>query len=785
MFPQNIGFIGGGAASGGLSFQGSYDALANSPDLTTSPNTITTGQFWIVTVAGTFFGEVVEIGDWVVSTIDNPSTLSNWSIVQANINPANFWKVNGNAVGSEKWLGTSDNFDLPFRTNNTEFARLTKAGRFGIGTITPASKLEVSAADPTAIIGSTKYIDDSTAAGFMSRKARGTAASPTQVAKGDTLGNYGAVGYHSGGAFSTVYTGKITFEAFDNFTHISMPTLMRFYTTPLGSVTHLERATISADGNFGIGTANPNPSAILQADSTTKGFLAPRVTTAQKNAISAPPTSLFVFDADLGLFSYYTGSAWSSLSTSTTAWNIDGNVLGNDTTWIGSSDNHDVLFKTKNTERMRILKSGNVGIGISAPTAGLHIVDPNGNYLLKVSSLLYDVITVHSNRAVLVDGLTVGKGGGFIYENTAFGTLALNSNTTGFNNVAIGLQALRLNTTTSYNTAVGVYVLDRNIGNYNTGLGYLALQQNTTGEYNCVFGALANYQNDIGGSNCIFGTFANRANIGGSNNSIVGYYGFGNSSSGVGNTGVGYGVGHENLIGNYNVFIGNAAGYYETGSSKLFIDNTYRGSEADGRLKSLIYGVFDAATAAQYLNFNSQVYIAHDVTMGGELAHLIGVNRTVTAATAGFDLSMYAGGAVSGGTDKNGGNLIWKSGISTGKGFADIISYSPTPTATGTGDNTPTVREKVYTRYMVDNDTLTLENARSGQGWLMAGDGEEYAWFTFTSAGVVTLITNSANVTTTGATNDKINIYDGGTAVVIEQTFAAAKVVTVRVLYNT
>ena len=48
------------------------------------------------------------------------------------------------------------------------------------------------------------------------------------------------------------------------------------------------------------GTANLQSSAILQGDSTTKGFLPPRMTTAQKVGIATPATGLVVFDTDLG-----------------------------------------------------------------------------------------------------------------------------------------------------------------------------------------------------------------------------------------------------------------------------------------------------------------------------------------------------------------------------------------------------------------------------------------------------------------------------------------------------
>jgi hypothetical protein len=53
------------------------------------------------------------------------------------------------------------------------------------------------------------------------------------------------------------------------------------------------------------------------------------------------------------------------------------------------------------------------------------------------------------------------------------------------------------------------------------------------------------------------------------------------------------------------VFVGYGAGYHETAAMKLFIDNALRASEADGRAKALIYGIFNAATASQVLAFNA------------------------------------------------------------------------------------------------------------------------------------------------------------------------------------
>lgn len=54
-------------------------------------------------------------------------------------------------------------------------------------------------------------------------------------------------------------------------------------------------------------------SAVLQANSTTRGFLPPRLTTTQKNAIATPAAGLMVYDTDLNRPCFYSGSAWVTL----------------------------------------------------------------------------------------------------------------------------------------------------------------------------------------------------------------------------------------------------------------------------------------------------------------------------------------------------------------------------------------------------------------------------------------------------------------------------------------
>lgn len=63
-------------------------------------------------------------------------------------------------------------------------------------------------------------------------------------------------------------------------------------------------------GSLVIGTTTVNASALLQVESTTKGFLPPRMTTAQILLISSPAEGLQVYNTDLKTICFYNGTAW-------------------------------------------------------------------------------------------------------------------------------------------------------------------------------------------------------------------------------------------------------------------------------------------------------------------------------------------------------------------------------------------------------------------------------------------------------------------------------------------
>lgn len=97
----------------------------------------------------------------------------------------------------------------------------------------------------------------------------------------------------------------------------------------------------------------PDSSAVLDLQSTDKGILIPRMTTAHRNAIDDPANGLMVFDTESNSFWFWNGSEWSEVGTSR-EWSLTGNT-GTDTTnhFIGTTDDMPLDFKVNNQRVMR------------------------------------------------------------------------------------------------------------------------------------------------------------------------------------------------------------------------------------------------------------------------------------------------------------------------------------------------------------------------------------------------------------------------------------------------
>jgi hypothetical protein len=163
--------------------------------------------------------------------------------------------------------------------------------------------------------------------------------------------------------------------------------------------------------------------------------------------------------------------------------------------------------------------------------------------------------------------------------NTAVGSLALKTNTTGAQNTVVGGQALQLNTTGSNNVAVG--------GN--------ALNSNTTASNNTAVGYQAGYSLTTGGSNVIMGYQAFDAATTAASSTVIGNRAGGAITTGNNNTIVGADAGAGLTTGNGNCFIG-ATGTYASGEamttgSKNSIFGSFNGNQ----------GGLDIRTASNYI----------------------------------------------------------------------------------------------------------------------------------------------------------------------------------------
>jgi hypothetical protein len=72
----------------------------------------------------------------------------------------------------------------------------------------------------------------------------------------------------------------------------------------------IDRVVFKDGGAVGIGTSNPESSALLEFTSTEKGFLPPRMTMEEVFAITNPSDGLIVYNADIHVPVYFNGTPW-------------------------------------------------------------------------------------------------------------------------------------------------------------------------------------------------------------------------------------------------------------------------------------------------------------------------------------------------------------------------------------------------------------------------------------------------------------------------------------------
>ena len=159
------------SASGGVYYQGGYNPVT---DLTSpgnyglqtppNPNFIEIGWMYTVTADGTFFGEQVRVGDVLIAEIDAPTSLSDWTTVQNNIDLATDLVVGlGNVVP-----GSSNTITAPYSSGTATLDVVDSSPtQKGAVIVEAGTGISVSYASGTATVTNTQTNSDNTFSGTI------------------------------------------------------------------------------------------------------------------------------------------------------------------------------------------------------------------------------------------------------------------------------------------------------------------------------------------------------------------------------------------------------------------------------------------------------------------------------------------------------------------------------------------------------------------------------------------------------------------------------------------
>jgi hypothetical protein len=304
----------------------------------------------------------------------------------------------------------------------------------------------------------------------------------------------------------------------------------------------------------------PDPSAMLDVSSTSKGILMPRVSTAQRLAIASPANGLLVYDTTTAGFWYFSEGGWTP-------------IPGGFPRSLKDADSDTEIHVEKNADedRIRFTLAGQERWLMKSTR--LEPVGTGGSIFLGRDAGSNDVLTWNHNIAIGDSALHACTTGS---KNIAIGSLALRHTVTAFQNTAVGYTSLRFNTTGSSNTAIGWETMANNVnGNNNTAVGGTAMRDNTSGSGNAVLGGAALRFNTSGSNNTAVGQYAMHQNLTGHGNTAVGHNALHSTTTGANNTAVG-----RDALRNNTASANTAIGAYALSDNTTGISNTACGSSS-------------------------------------------------------------------------------------------------------------------------------------------------------------------------------------------------------------
>ncbi|RDC63889.1 autotransporter outer membrane beta-barrel domain-containing protein [Adhaeribacter pallidiroseus] len=321
------------------------------------------------------------------------------------------WTLGGNNLSGIRNLGTTTNFDLPLITNNTEKMRISATGNIGVGATTfdatNPEKFLVNAGTTTSVNAFVsrgninKYfqtnIQNLSTGNQASSDIVATANNGTETTFFVNLGINGS-GFVYDPANNLIETGGANdgylLSAGNNFHIVNSNATRDMIFTTGGTAAVNEAMRLTAARNLGLGVTAPSQKLDVAGNFRLTGAFMPNgnAGTAGQVLQSAGVNASPVWVA-AGAFS---------------GWALGGNSVAALNT-LGTTTAFDLPFITSNTEKMRILSTGNVGINTATPTEKLEI---NGNLKINAAAATTPRRLVFANTGADPDAVIEVRPGG-------------------------------------------------------------------------------------------------------------------------------------------------------------------------------------------------------------------------------------------------------------------------------------------------------------------------------------------------------------------------------------